>query len=158
MSFITGLLPSKWWKCFSCKWTCSYGLSQLISDPTHILQNSSSCIYLIFMNQPIFVIDSGVHPLLHPNCLHQVVFSKLNWKIEYPPLYEGLVWDYNNADFQSISKAIKMFNWEKLFQIKNIHDHLTFFNEAIVDIVSNYIPNKCITWNDEDSPWSNDPP
>ena len=28
--------------------TCSYGLRQLISDPTHILKNSSSCIYLIF--------------------------------------------------------------------------------------------------------------
>ena len=62
--------------------TCSYGLSQLISDPTHILQNSSSCIDLIFMNQPNFVIDTGVHPSLHPNCHLQIVFSKLNLKID----------------------------------------------------------------------------
>ena len=50
--------------------TCSYRLNQLISDPTHILQNSSSCIDLVFTNQPNFGIDSGVHHSLHPNC-HQ---------------------------------------------------------------------------------------
>ena len=50
--------------------TCSYGLRQLIFDPTNILQNSSGCIDLIFTNQPNFVIDSGVHPSLHPKCHH----------------------------------------------------------------------------------------
>ena len=63
-----------------------------------------------------------MHPLLHPNCHHQIVFSKLNLKIEYPPLSEQLVWDYKNAYSQSINKAIEMFNREKLFQNKNIHD------------------------------------
>ena len=94
--------------------------------------------------------------MLHPNCHHQIVFSKLNLKIEYPPLYERLVWDYKNADSQSINKAIEMFNWEKLFQNKNIHDQLKLFNETIVNIVSNYIPNKFIISNDKDPPWLND--
>ena len=108
------------------------------------------------MNQPNFVIDSGVHPSLHPNCHHQTAFSKLNLKIKYPPLYERLVWHYKNANSQSINKAIEMFNSEKLFQNKNIHDHLKLFNETIVNIVSNYIPNKYINYNDKDPPWLND--
>ena len=94
-----------------------------------------------------------MHLLLHPNCHHQIVFSKLNLKIEYPPLYERLEWDYKNADSQSINKAIEMFNWEKLFQNKNIHDQLKLFNETIVSIVSNYIPNKFIICNGKDTPW-----
>ena len=49
-----------------------------------------------------------------------------------------------------------MFNWEKLFQNKNIHDQLKLFNETIVNIVSNCIPDKFITCNDKDSPWLND--
>ena len=49
-----------------------------------------------------------------------------------------------------------MFNWENVFQNKNIHDQLKLFNETIVNIVSNYIPNKCITCNDKDPPWLND--
>ena len=75
-----------------------YELSQLNSGPAHILQNSSSCIGLIFTNQPNFVTDSGVHPSLHPNCHHHVVFSKLSLKIKYSPVYEWLVWDSKNVD------------------------------------------------------------
>ena len=68
--------------------TTSYDLSQIISDQTHILPNSSSCIDLIFTNQPKLVTVSGVHPSLHPKCHHQIVFVKLNLKVDYPPLYE----------------------------------------------------------------------
>ena len=65
----------------------------LISIPTYkfILQSSSSCIDLISTNQTFFVIDSGVHPSLHANCHLQLIYSKLNLKIEYPTAYEQLV-------------------------------------------------------------------
>ena len=79
-----------------------YGLSRIISDPTHILPNSSSCIDLIFTNQPNLVAESGAYPSLHCKCHHQVLFAKLNLNVEYPPLYEHLIWDYNNADIPSI--------------------------------------------------------
>ena len=39
--------------------TTSYGLSQIISDPTHSLPNSSSCFDLFFTNQPNLVTESG---------------------------------------------------------------------------------------------------
>ena len=89
--------------------TTSYGLSQIISDPTHILPNSSSCIDLIFTNQPNLVTESGGCLSLHPKCHHQIVFAKLNLKEEYPPLYERLIWDYKNVDISSINRAIDIF-------------------------------------------------
>ena len=49
-----------------------------------------------------------------------------------------------------------MFNRERLSQNKSIHNQLKLFNETIVNIVSNYIANKCITCNNKDSPWLND--
>ena len=49
-----------------------------------------------------------------------------------------------------------MFNRERLSQNKSIHNQLKLFNETIVNIVSNYIANKCITCNDKDPPWLND--
>ena len=45
--------------------TSSYGLNQLIQEPTHILNSSSSCIDLIFILQPNLVMESGVHSSLH---------------------------------------------------------------------------------------------
>ena len=48
--------------------TSSYGLHQLIYEPAHILNWSSSCIDLIFTSQANFVMESGVYSSLHPSC------------------------------------------------------------------------------------------
>ena len=67
--------------------TSLYGMKQLISEPTHILRQSSSCIDLIFTNQPNIAMDSAVDSFLHSKCHHQIIYSKLSLKIEYPPPY-----------------------------------------------------------------------
>ena len=62
--------------------TYSYGVSHFISNPTHILRNSSSLknssirTDSVFTNKPNFSIDSGVYPSLHLNCHHQIAFLK----------------------------------------------------------------------------------
>ena len=71
--------------------TSPYGLHQLINGPTHILPSSSSCIDLIFTNQPGLVINSGTHSSIHVNYHHQITYCKLNLKIKYPPPYQHLV-------------------------------------------------------------------
>ena len=55
--------------------TTMHGFKQIISDPTHILPQSSSCTDLIFTDRPNYVIDCGTHPSLHPNCHHQSHFA-----------------------------------------------------------------------------------
>ena len=52
--------------------------SQIIKEATRVLGSSSSCIDLIFTTQSNLVVESGLHPSLHPNCHHQVVFAKFN--------------------------------------------------------------------------------
>ena len=42
--------------------TSVYGFHQLISQPTHLLPQTSSCNDLIFTEQPNLIVDSGVHP------------------------------------------------------------------------------------------------
>ena len=58
-----------------------FGLHQMISEPTHILESSSSCIDLIFTSQPYLITESGVHPSLHPNSHQQIIFAKFNLEI-----------------------------------------------------------------------------
>ena len=54
-----------------------YGFDQLISDPTHALSASSSCIDLTFTDQPNLAVDSGVYPYLHTNCHHQITYCNI---------------------------------------------------------------------------------
>ena len=55
----------------------THGFHQLISESTHILRNSLSCIDLIFTDQPSLVVDSGVHPTVHENWHHQINTANL---------------------------------------------------------------------------------
>ena len=95
--------------------TLLYGMEPVITEPTHILENSSSCIDLIFSNQPNLIMDSGVHSTLHSKCHHQIIYSKLNLKIEYPPPYTCKIWDYNRSETDLINCSIESFDWSKLF-------------------------------------------
>ena len=79
----------------------SYGLQQLISDPTYLLPNLSSCIDLIFTDQPNLIVDSGVYPSLNPKCHHQITYCRCNLIVEFPPPY-----DYKKADIESIKQAL----------------------------------------------------
>ena len=96
------------------------GFSQLISEPTHMLQNSSSYIDLLFTDQPNLVINSGIKPLLQENCHHQITYAKFNLQTIYPPPYQRLVWDLKNANASSIQKALNMIDWNKLFSSANV--------------------------------------
>ena len=46
--------------------TSYYGFTQVTNEPTHILEDFSSCIDLIFTSQPNVALDSGVHSTLNP--------------------------------------------------------------------------------------------
>ena len=86
--------------------TTQFGLHQVILEPTHILDTSSSCIDLIFTSKPNL---TGVHSSLHSNC-HQIIFAKFNLEIVYPPPYVREVWHYKDANTELIRQAIKEFS------------------------------------------------
>ena len=114
--------------------TSQFGLHQLMNEPTHLLQNPSSCIDLIFTSPPNSVVESGVHPSLHPNCHHQIIFAKFNLKIYYPPPYLREVWHYKEANADLIKRAISNFNWEKAFSNTNINEKVSLFKKTVLTI------------------------
>ena len=40
-----------------------------------------------------------------------------------------------------------------MFSYKNVHQQVNMFNKTIIDIFSNFIPNKRVTFDDKDPPW-----
>ena len=59
---------------------------------------------------------------------------------------------------ESIKRSIKLVNWETLFYNKTVHKQVSIFNETIMNIFSNTIPNNYITFDDRylPLPWMND--
>ena len=54
----------------------THGYTQMINFATHFIGNSSSCVDLIFTQQPNQVTSSGVHASLHNSCHHQITLSQ----------------------------------------------------------------------------------
>ena len=107
----------------------------------------------IITDQLNLAVDSGVHPTLHGKRHHQIIFSKFNLMIEYPPPYERLVWDYKKANADSIQKALEKTDWGFLFSNKTVHQQVKILNNTLMNVFSNFIPNKLVTFNDKDPPW-----
>ena len=136
--------------------TSHHGFEQIISEPTHILPTSASCIDLIFADKPNLIVESGVFPSLHVKCHHQIVFSKLNLNVFYPPPYQLLLWVYKKANIDCIRKSLNSVDWKFVLSNKNVHQQAQYLNKVLMNVFSNYIPNKLITIDDKDPPWMND--
>ena len=52
-----------------------------------------------------------------------------------------------------ISKAIQGFNWDKAFLDKIVEEKPSILTKAILNIMSNFIPNEIVTIDDRDPPW-----
>ena len=135
--------------------TSQFGLSQIITEATHILESSSSCIDLIFTTQPNLVVESGVDPSLNPNCHHQIVFTKFNLQIYYPPPYPREIWHYKQANTELIRRATTDFNWDRAFLNTNVNEKVSIFSSTRLNILSNFIPHETIVCDDKDPPWFN---
>ena len=157
LSIITGDVDSTTFEGTSLySLTSSNSFCQLINEPTHIQRNSSSCIDLIFTDQPSLAVNSGVHASLHPNCHHQIIYTSFNLNITYPPPYKHLIWDYKKADPEKIRKALDWVNWERLFNNKDVNTQVSILNETVLNVFSNYVPNKYTTIDDKDPVWMNE--
>ena len=135
--------------------TPQFGLSEIIKEATHILESFSSYNDLIFTTQPNLLVESGVHPSLHPNYHHQIVFAKFNLQIYYPTPYSREIWHYKQANTELIRPAITDFNWDRAFLNTNVNDKVSIFSNTILNILSNFIPHETIVCDDKDPPWFN---
>ena len=113
--------------------TSSYGLQQLISQPTHLLANSFSCIDLNFTDHPSLIVDCGNHPSLHPNCQHQIIYGKLDLKIIYPPPHQKYVWDFKRSNVNSIKQNDSHF----MLMNKTVPKQVATFKTIFMNIFSN---------------------
>ena len=96
-----------------------------------------------------------MHPLLCQICHHQLIFAQINFKVYISSSYERLVWDYKKANIDLIILVIKNFNWENEFNGKDINSQVELFNETLMNIFSNFLPNQIKTFRDHDPPLLN---
>ena len=120
--------------------TSSAGYSQIIDKPIHILNNSKSCIDLIFCTNKNIISNYGVDVSMFEKCHHNIIFGKINISVPLPPVYVREVWDYSKANVEHINKAMSNFNWHNAFKDLSVDEKVKILNETLLNIFRNYIP------------------
>ena len=88
---------------------------QIINEPTHLTENSSSLIDLIFTSKRNIILSSGGvgEPFLEQNIrCHCPVFCVLTFSKPLAPLYKRRVFIYDRGNYQAFSNDLVQTDWQ----------------------------------------------
>ena len=130
-------------------------LVQLVNQPTHVTSVSNTLIDLVITDQPNIINVCSVLPSLDSRCHHQINNVELNIFNPPPPSFSRRIWHYGRANPDLINQAINEIDWTaKLEDLDNSPNlQVAFFNETLMNIFSNFIPNEYKKINKRQPPW-----
>ena len=70
-----------------------------------------------------------------------------------PPPYKRFIWHYERADETNLRRAVSGYNWDHLNSFDSIDDQIEHFDETLMNIAKNFIPNEDKTFYPRDPPW-----
>ena len=132
--------------------TSQFGLQQVIKEPTHILDNSYSCIDAIFTFLANLLIQSVVQLSLHSNFHNQLIYQKFNLQTFcFALILICMRKDITKMQKRSLSDiALQCLPWKKLFQTLVLMKKLVILNNTFLSIPNNFILHYAIVCNDRD--------
>ena len=127
---------------------------QLINEPTHHTESSSSIIDLFFTSNINSIVLSGVgEPILDQNIrYHCPVYCVLNLDKFITPIYTRHVWLYDKGDYMSFSRDLDNTDWNSL-RNDDMDTYTNNITEHITKLVNKHIPNKEIKVRKSDPSW-----
>ena len=118
------------------------GLQQLVHEPTHIINDSKSCIDLVITDHPNLINECSMLPSLHTNCHHSMNHVVLNIHNPPPPPYKRRMWHYDRAQNECIKNSITQFDWKsELGSLENPNQQVKLLTDVPTNIFTNFIPN-----------------
>ena len=58
----------------------------------------------------------------------------------------------NRTNVEGIKKSIESVNWEVMLNKECVHKQVSIFSVTLLNIFSNFTPNKLVTFDDRDPP------
>ena len=127
---------------------CSFGLEQIITEPTHIHHNHSySIIDLVFVSNPLLVNSCSIIPPLSSSD-HNGILINMRWRssanYNCPNNSKGrTIWLYDHADWNKAIELIDNCNWESL-QRQDVSETWLTWCERFISIMEKCIPRKTL--------------
>ena len=107
-----------------------FGLTQIINEPTHFTENSSSVIDIMFLRNPNTLLSSGVSdPFLNQNQrYHCPIFGVFKFEKIKSKSFKRRLWKYQNGDYNLMKIKSRSINW-----LENEDSHINDFNVNVIE-------------------------
>ena len=133
----------------------SYNMYQMINEPSHFAENSSSIIDLIIVNDKSSVSDCIVGDPFIPNQIryHCPTIIKLNLRKYANNGYNRRIWMYDEGNYNLLRNKIANFDWNLILQKDNIHNMSLELGNTLLNFATECVPNKIVRIRKNDQPW-----
>ena len=123
-----------------------FNLFQLIEEPTHYTENSSSLIDLLFVANKESVLTYGVgEPCLDNNIrYHCPIFGVFNFLKPKCTSVRRVIWKYDQGDYNTLKSYLNDINWTEL-KSNDIKKYIENITSVIKEGINNTIPHKLVT-------------
>ena len=135
----------------------SYNLTQLIDEPTHYTEHSSSLIDLILVNKPENVLYSGVASSFVPDLVrfHCPTMLILKFRKLIEKGFKRHIWVYEKGNYDLFGNKLAQVNWDNAFSFDNINTIADTITEHIITAAKESIPNKTVFIRPNEPEWIN---
>ncbi|MCG8078294.1 MAG: hypothetical protein JAY75_18895, partial [Candidatus Thiodiazotropha taylori] len=131
-----------------------FSLCQMINEPTHFTETSSSLIDLVLVNDKRHVLSCGVgEPFLQQDLrYHCPIFGVLNFSKPKRKSFTRRIWRYDQADYNLLRQRVLSEDWNTL-QNSDINEYTKNLVQKMLNLAEMCIPNKVVTIRPTDPPW-----
>ncbi|VDI20828.1 Hypothetical predicted protein [Mytilus galloprovincialis] len=123
----------------------NYSLEQLIEDPTHFTEQSSSLINLIITDNSGFAPYCGVGPpLLDKIRYHCPVMRFINAQNPDCLSFKRKIWLYKQGNFDEYRRILTKTNWDRIFALNGVDKINSEISNRILDAAEISMPNRIV--------------
>ena len=131
-----------------------FSLHQLLTDPSHFTEHSSSLLDLILVSNKEHLILHGVgDPFLDQQLrYHCPIYGFCKFSKPKANAFTRHIWMYNNGNFGLLREKASSIDWHAL-ENDDISLYASNLNSTILSLTKECIPNKSIRVRTSDPPW-----
>lgn len=133
----------------------SYGLAQILDEPTRITDTSSTLIDPIFINKTELIDQSGTISCEGISD-HNLVYIHLNLQTNKPPPRKIKFRCFKNFNYDNFYSDLVILPWPGLFREYNIDNKIALFNKLLTDLFDKHAPLRSARVTKPKAPWMND--
>ena len=133
----------------------SYSFHQLISQPTHFTESSSTLLDVFLVKNTDSVLTSFVSDPFIPDLIryHCPIVTVLKFSNPPSKCFKRTIFKYDQGDYHAYRNLLRNYDWSFICQSANLDSIVSSFTQVILRAAQEYVPHKVITVRPGQIPW-----